>query len=75
MHLELESRVLYNTDKLVKELWDFYLSEDDYIFPQSITNNIFWKKCVDDWSLKIKEEYTDGKKFRIAGEIFYSISQ
>jgi len=72
-HFSGSKRVVYKTNKLVKELWDYYLPEVD--FPRTTIANILWKKCVDDWFLETEEKYTEGAKYAIAGIIFDKISE
>ena len=41
----------------MKALWDFFVPEDDYLFPEITKDNTLWKKCVDDWFLETEENY------------------
>ena len=66
--------VLYNTDDLVKVLWDICEPKDDYLFQEITKDNTLWKKCVEDWFLETEDNYTSAAKYIIVGEIFYKIS-
>jgi tetratricopeptide (TPR) repeat protein len=69
-HFSGSKWVLYNTDKLVKELLDICESIDNYSFQETTP----WKKCLDDWYLE-----TEGQDIRLfkcnnASGIFFRIA-
>ena len=67
--------VLYDTDDLVKALWNFYFPNNDYLNPESAIDNKLWKKYVDEWCSETEEKYGMDAKCGIVGEILFKISE
>jgi tetratricopeptide (TPR) repeat protein/NAD-dependent SIR2 family protein deacetylase len=71
-----ESRwILYNTDNVVKAIWESCFAQEEYILPQSVINKAVWEKYVHTWSSEMEEKYSEASKYSIAGQIFYKISE
>ncbi len=67
--------VLYDTDELVKAVWEFCFLEVEYVSPKSNKKNSEWQQCIELWFLETEEKYTKGIKYGIAGHIFQIISE
>jgi len=74
-HFLASKWVLFNTDDLMKTIWDFCLTEDDYISPTPSKNKTLWKKYVNDWYLETEEKYTKCAKYGIVVAILIKISK
>ncbi len=74
-HFDGSKWVLYNTDELVKGLWDICEQKDNYMFSEITKGKTLWKRYLDDWFLETEDNYTRGAKYIIVSAIFFSISE
>jgi len=67
--------ILFDTDTLMKAVWEFCLPEEEYIFSKGAMDKTAWQKCVNEWFLETEAKYTEGNKYNITGLIFDKISE
>ena len=67
--------IIYDTDKLIKAVSNFFFPEKKLIPPKSTINKNAWQKCVNAWYSEIEEKYNRGSKHNILGLIFSKIGE
>jgi tetratricopeptide (TPR) repeat protein len=72
-HFENSRWVIYNTDNVVKALWNSYIAEK--IPSQPAIDKTTWQKYVEAWASETEEKRTKGNKYHIAGQIFARVSE
>ncbi len=67
--------ILFDTDELVKALWEFCLPKEEYIFLESAIGETAWQKCVNEWFSETEVEYSGANKHNITGLVLSAISE